>query len=305
MNGEDYYYVGKTTKYQRRMEQHLANQQGALWIQQTFPQYVIDSAVTEQIGGLIDDATKSSHEETMQTLKLMVQHGVRYVRGAEYCEVREYDRADANRIQYAVIHHLDRTDRQEIYRGLVRGLTEPTPSSEQSGMTLGGGMTNMSFPAPAPVPTTNANSRRSNGRSTRVQVPGLPAPAPAPAPALAPVSTTNANSRWITVSGPNGRSIKRKVSSSSSPSLSPSPSPQSYRNSSSSTMSTNRRYCIRCGGEQQTSYGNYKKFCNTCYRSWSDYENGDYREKYCHLCGTTQSSPKLSYNNPICKRCNV
>ena len=269
MNGEDYYYVGKTTNYQRRMEQHLENQQGALWIQQTFPQYVIDSAVTEQIGGLIDDATKSSHEETMQTLKLMVQHGVRYVRGAEYCEVREYDRADANRIQYAVIHHLDRTDRQEIYRGLVRGLTEPTPSSEQSGMTLGGGMTNMPFPAPAPA------------------------------------STTNANRRWITVSGPNGRSIKRKVSSSSSPSLSPSPSPQSYRNSSSSTMSTNRRYCIRCGGEQQTSYGNYKKFCNTCYRSWSDYENGDYREKYCHLCGTTQSSPKLSYNNPICKRCNV
>ena len=87
MNGKDYYYVGKTKNYQRRMEQHLDkfdNQQGALWIQKTFPPDVLDSAVTEQIGGEIDDAIKSSHEETRKTLNLMVQHGVRYVRGKKF-----------------------------------------------------------------------------------------------------------------------------------------------------------------------------------------------------------------------------
>ena len=82
-NGEDYYYVGKTTNYKRRMEKHLKNQ-GAYWIRETFSQDVLDSAVTEPIGGEIDDAIKSSHDETRETLNLMVQHGVRYVRGKKF-----------------------------------------------------------------------------------------------------------------------------------------------------------------------------------------------------------------------------
>ena len=82
-NGEDYYYVGKTTNYKRRMEKHLKNQ-GAYWIRETFSQDVLDSAVTERIGGEIDDAIKSSHDETRETLNLMVQHGVRYVRGKKF-----------------------------------------------------------------------------------------------------------------------------------------------------------------------------------------------------------------------------
>ena len=44
--------------------------------------------------------------------------------GAEYCEVREYDETDVNRIQYTVMHHLNRMDKQEIYRGLVQGLNK-------------------------------------------------------------------------------------------------------------------------------------------------------------------------------------
>ena len=52
----------------------------------------------------------------------MVEHGVRYVRGAEYCETRDYDANDANRIQYAVMHHLGRTEKDVVFQGLIEGL---------------------------------------------------------------------------------------------------------------------------------------------------------------------------------------
>ena len=53
-------------------------------------------------------------------------------KGAEYCEVRSYDEKDANRIQYAVMHHLTRSDKQEIYRGLIQGLNKQQSTAEAS-----------------------------------------------------------------------------------------------------------------------------------------------------------------------------
>ena len=83
-NVNDFYFLSRSAliKDERHLDK-FDNQQGALWIQKTFPPDVLDSAVTE-IGGEIDDAIKSSHEETRMTLNLMVQHGVRYVRGKKF-----------------------------------------------------------------------------------------------------------------------------------------------------------------------------------------------------------------------------
>lgn len=81
-DGEDYYYVGKTTNYKNRMQQHLEGQ-GAKWIKQ-FPPDVISSAVTTLIAGEIEGERTSSYKETIETLTLMVEHGVRYVRGKDF-----------------------------------------------------------------------------------------------------------------------------------------------------------------------------------------------------------------------------
>ena len=200
-------------------------------------------------------------------------------KGAEYCETREYNTGDANRIQYAVMHHFNRSDKQEIHRGLVQGLTETTPFSEQSGSD----MNHMPFSAPAPAPTLT----------------------PTPTPTPAPVSTAHVVPgnpfRWTTVIGTNGReSIRRKRVTP------PAPAPAQVSTAHANTrtagpMNTNRRYCIRCGVEPQIFYGNYMKFCSTCHRSWNEYQNGDYRERYCHRCGTSRQ--RITFNNPICHQC--
>jgi hypothetical protein len=71
-------------------------------------------------------------EETKQTLLHMIKYGINNVRGAEYCELRPYDKSDANRIAYAAMHHLERTDKEAILRGLHQGIT-PTSSSLKGG----------------------------------------------------------------------------------------------------------------------------------------------------------------------------
>ena len=145
--GKDYYYVGKTRNFRRRMEQHL-DKRGAAWLR-TFPQDAIDNAVTQPIDGEIDD--NSSYKETLETLRLMVEHGVRYVRGAEYCEVRDYDANDANRIQYAVMHHLGRTDSSVIHQGLIQGLpVRPLPAPTRP-------LPAPTRPLPPPSPTARTN----------------------------------------------------------------------------------------------------------------------------------------------------
>ena len=194
-------------------------------------------------------------------------------KGAEYCEIRSYDEEDANRIQYAVMHHFNRSDKQEIHRGLVQGLTETTPFSEQSG----GDMNHMPFPFPAPAP----------------------APAPTPTPTPAPVSTAHVVPgnpfRWTTVIDPNGRASRRRIRVTP-----PAPAPVQVSTAHGNTrttgpINTNIRYCIRCG------HNNYRRLCNTCYDIWSEYQNGDYKEIYCHHCGITR--PRITYNNPICHQC--
>lgn len=134
------------------MEQHI-DKQGAAWLKQ-FPQDAIDNAVTQQIDGEIDD--NSSYKEMLETLKLMVEHGVRYVRGAEYCEVRDYDANDANRIQYAVMHHLGRTDIDVVFQGLIQGIGDVPVASARP---LPAAPTRP-LPPPSPTARTNGGGRK-------------------------------------------------------------------------------------------------------------------------------------------------
>ena len=169
MDYNDYYYVGKTRNFHRRMEQHL-DKQGAAWFR-NFPQDAIVNAVTTPTGGEIDD--NNSYEETRETLRLMVEHGVRYVRGAEYCESRDYDANDANRIQYAVMHHLGRTDIDVVFQGLIQGLGDvpvatarPLPAPTRP---LSAPVRTLPTPLPAPSPTdrTNGGGRKRPRSSQR------------------------------------------------------------------------------------------------------------------------------------------
>ena len=55
-------------------------------------------------------------------------------------------------------------------------------------------------------------------------------------------------------------------------------------------------YCIRTGIE--IPFNPQKPFCKEAYEIWSQYENPDYPEKYCHKTGKL-SNGKTSMNNPI------
>ena len=178
VDGKDYYYVGKTSNFHIRMEQHLGKQ-GAAWLKQ-FPKDAIDNAVTTPIGGEIDD--NSSYKETLETLRLMVEHGVRYVRGAEYCEARDYDANDANRIQYAVMHHLGRTDIDVVFQGLIQGLGDVPVATARP-------LPAPTRPLPAPVRTPSpppAPRIKTVSPSPTPSTPPLPTPSTPPPPSPPP-----------------------------------------------------------------------------------------------------------------------
>ena len=58
-------------------------------------------------------------------------------------------------------------------------------------------------------------------------------------------------------------------------------------------------HCIRCGvGGIQLNLE--KPLCDDHYRRWNRYQNSDYKEKYCHLCGEEHDT---SVARPLCRSC--
>ncbi|WP_417914176.1 phospholipase D family protein [Candidatus Electronema sp. JM] len=55
-------------------------------------------------------------------------------------------------------------------------------------------------------------------------------------------------------------------------------------------------YCIRTGVE--IPFNIEKPFCYEAYKSWRQFENGDYPEKYCHFSGEP-SNGETCFNKPI------
>lgn len=66
-----------------------------------------------------------------------------------------------------------------------------------------------------------------------------------------------------------------------------------------STLETPKNgFCIRC--KTIISANPTHPYCNRCYGSWRRFENKNYEEQHCHVCGTNHSS---TLNKPLCLSC--
>ena len=57
-------------------------------------------------------------------------------------------------------------------------------------------------------------------------------------------------------------------------------------------------HCIRCGDPMTEAIS--KPFCEQHWNSWNHYQNADYSEKFCHLCGRPSETSK---GKPLCLNC--
>ena len=57
-------------------------------------------------------------------------------------------------------------------------------------------------------------------------------------------------------------------------------------------------YCIRCGTELKLNP--MVPYCKKCFSSWKKYENPEYKEKHCHICGKDNAS---TIEKPTCYSC--
>ncbi len=57
-------------------------------------------------------------------------------------------------------------------------------------------------------------------------------------------------------------------------------------------------FCIRCGVDIQLNP--MVPYCRKCFSLWKKYENPDYQEKHCHICGKENIS---TINKPTCYPC--
>lgn len=129
---EDYYYVGMTKNYRRRMEEHVGehnDSRSAQWIKRNFSEAEKKEAITTK---LMERDEHIRSEETRLTLELMIEFGVNRVRGAEYCKPEDYKDEEVENIVWACVHHLPVCDREKARRGLYQRripvASTPTPS---------------------------------------------------------------------------------------------------------------------------------------------------------------------------------
>jgi hypothetical protein len=61
-------------------------------------------------------------------------------------------------------------------------------------------------------------------------------------------------------------------------------------------------YCIRCR-ESLGKFNVKKPFCDKCYSSWVRFRNENYKEKFCHLCGSSITNGQISCGHPLCNNC--
>ena len=64
------------------------------------------------------------------------------------------------------------------------------------------------------------------------------------------------------------------------------------------TVSIGSGICIRCG--EKVKLNPMAPYCLKCFKSWKKYENEEYQEKYCHICGKPNQSSLIK---PNCYEC--
>jgi phosphatidylserine/phosphatidylglycerophosphate/cardiolipin synthase-like enzyme len=78
----------------------------------------------------------------------------------------------------------------------------------------------------------------------------------------------------------------------------PEPRPRPTTTHAQSIQQTAAGTCIRCGGHLFPDLN--KPLCDDCYDKWAQYENEDYAERFCHICGRPWET---SYAKPLCRDC--
>ena len=58
-------------------------------------------------------------------------------------------------------------------------------------------------------------------------------------------------------------------------------------------------FCIRCKTTVPTD--RMKPYCGRCYRKWEEFNNKEYVDKYCHICGKKHSA---TFSKPLCDECS-
>jgi len=61
----------------------------------------------------------------------------------------------------------------------------------------------------------------------------------------------------------------------------------------------NGGFCVRCGNI--IPYNLSIPFCQDCYNTWSEWENPDYEESFCHSCGEPAMT---AMSRPLCSKCS-
>ena len=59
-------------------------------------------------------------------------------------------------------------------------------------------------------------------------------------------------------------------------------------------------FCIRCKVSVSFKPEELRPYCYNCYTTWSEFENPEFKEQYCHVCGKKNSSSMLK---PLCRSC--
>lgn len=104
------FYIGQTINFPRRMNEHKTGFKSAKWVGKY-------GYVSSQ--KLICNSTIPAFDETRETLKMMLKHGLNNVRGAEYCQLAMFKKEDCRRMSYAIIHHLDGLDQKNVENKLL------------------------------------------------------------------------------------------------------------------------------------------------------------------------------------------
>jgi len=67
----------------------------------------------------------------------------------------------------------------------------------------------------------------------------------------------------------------------------------------SSSRTKQKGYCINCG--ENKTYDLDAPYCLDCYRVWNKFKDPNYKEEFCHLCGTPNQPTTM--NKPLCNSC--
>lgn len=71
-----------------------------------------------------------------------------------------------------------------------------------------------------------------------------------------------------------------------------------FEESTNITIMGSDGYCIRC--RERIPFNTERPYCYDCYSTWKKFQNPEYEEGFCHLCGIEEITSMLK---PLCYKC--